>query len=155
ADRPRVLLLDGQADVVIRLRLDEGGPGELQAGAGLFKGRLVGAVVDLEEDLPFLDQFALPEEDVGQVAPDAGLEVHRLHRLGAGGEHLEVGDRAFERAADLDDGRGRVDRLRVLVVAAGRRQGQGREGQNAQTAADRHNAHGSPFGSRDDVEGAG
>src|SRR5262249_29561585 len=61
---------------------------------------LVGPVVDLEEDLVFLDFRAFLERHLHQVASDARPNIHRERSLGSPREVDVVGDVTNDRLAD-------------------------------------------------------
>ena len=69
---------------------------------GLFQHRLVGPRVEFEEDVALLDQRALLEVDLFQVAPGVRPDLDGIDRGDPGGELRVVGDLLLNRVADRD-----------------------------------------------------
>src|SRR5205823_7392761 len=61
--------------------------------------------IELEEDIPLLDQGPFLEVDLLQVAPDVRPDLDGLHRGDAGGEVGVVGDLPLHGVTDRDRGR--------------------------------------------------
>ena len=79
---------------------------------------LIGVLLDQKQQLPFLDQVAVFEKDLLQVALDPGLELHRVDGLGVAGEFKVIGHRLRHRLTDRDLGRRRRHEG-VFVATAG------------------------------------
>ena len=88
-------------------------PGQLEPGLrlpdlrlGPVDRRLVGPGVDDEQDLVLLDDLAVLEADLLDIARDPGADLDPLHRLEAAGELVPLGELAGQRLGDRDRGGG-------------------------------------------------
>jgi len=88
---------DGVLFLELAIRL-----GLVQVGFRLVEVGLVGARVDLEEEVALLDLIAFLERGLGHVARHAGANIHRLDRIEPAGEVLVVGDFIGDRRGDDD-----------------------------------------------------
>jgi len=94
------------------------GFGLLKVGLRLRQRRAVGARIDLDEDVAFLDLSPLLEVDLVEVAPGVRPHLDRLDGLCSAGEMVVVGDFRLQGEAHRDGRRRRGRLVRGRFAAA-------------------------------------
>jgi hypothetical protein len=98
---------------------------QLDLALGLVQLGLVGAGIDLEQQVSLLDLRPFLERHLDQITRDAGPDIHRLHRVRSAGEVHKVGDFPLKRLADRNHWRLGRAHLRLPGSAADRQRPQG------------------------------
>ena len=102
--------------------------GELQLGLGNVHTRrglidlgLVGARINLKQQIALLHVAAFRERHLRQITRDPRHDANRLHRLKSASEHFAVSNLALDHATDLDEGRFGQGRFRLVCGPTDRR----------------------------------
>ncbi len=118
--RGGLLLEQARIAVEFGLGVEELRLHRLQLRLRLLQLRLIGVLLQREQQVALLDPLAVLKMDLVQEALHPGHQLHRGHRRRGAGELDEVGDRARHRCRDRHRRRGRCHiGVALLVLAAG------------------------------------